>query len=749
MVDCKSAIPMLEGEENLIADAQRIVKALETKKNFTDDERKILADLGTRLSSMTKISENKDEMWLSEIEERLNVVQDKIMHWEIDQSLIWDCGSEEAYGYVTAVDETRKLIERLESLCLSRDSDENGILRRAHDVLQTAMVRLEEEFRHMLVQNRQPFEPEHVSFRSSEEDVVDENSFVSFGDDLVEDVLQRDSISRGSEEFIIDLVHQAVIPDLKCIANLMFDSNYDRECMQAYISVRKDALDDCLFILEVEKLSIEDVMKMEWGSLNSKIRRWIRAMKIFVRVYLASEKWLCDQIFGDLDSIGSICFAEASRASMLQLLNFGEAIAVGPHQPEKLFRVLDMYEVLADLGPDIDALYTNDIGSYVRTECQDVLRRLGDCVKATFLEFEHAVASNISTNAFAGGGIHHLTKYVLNYMKTLTDYSASLNLLLKDPKIEDTVSFSPDLNPVNEEDNASGSTSNCVSPMSLHFRSLISILECNLDDKSKLYKDDSLRHLFLMNNIHYMAQKVKSCELRNTLGDEWIRKQNWKFQQHAMNYERATWSSILSLLREEGIYNPGSNSISKTLLKERLQSFYLSFEEVYKSQTGWLIPDGQLREDLRISTSLKVIQAYRTFVGRYTNYLSDKLIKYNADDLENYLLDLFEGSPRSLHNFHRNLGTIASEGSNIPRVHWIRVDRLCQVGNSVQGQISVPSPEAGPTDKDQIRMVVRNLQPKLMQKMIVLPFPTFSDLHEMGVQIEDAMKQGLIDQEKE
>ncbi|KAL7237221.1 hypothetical protein ACSBR1_020311 [Camellia fascicularis] len=54
-----------------------------------------------------------------------------------------------------------------------------------------------------------------------------------------------------------------------------------------------------------------------------------------------------------------------------------------------------------------------------------------------------------------------------------------------------------------------------------------------------------------------------------------------------------------------------------------------------------------------------------------------------------------------------------------------------------------------PTDKDQIRMVVRNLQPKLMQKMIVLPFPTFSDLHEMGVQIEDALKQGLIDNDRE
>ncbi|KAI8017542.1 Exocyst complex component EXO70E2 [Camellia lanceoleosa] len=120
-----------------------------------------------------------------------------------------------------------------------------------------------------------------------------------------------------------------------------------------------------------------------------------------------------------------------------------------------------------------------------------------------------------------------------------------------------------------------------------------------------------------------------------------------------MNYERSDMEFNPVLAKGRGIYNPGSNSISKTLLKERLQSFYVSFEEVYKSQTGWLIPDGQLREDLRISTSLKVIQAYRTFVGRYTNYLSDKLIKYSADDLEKYLLDLFEGSPRSLHNFHR------------------------------------------------------------------------------------------------
>ncbi|CAN4082685.1 unnamed protein product [Withania somnifera] len=657
MEECEPSVPLMEEEENLIAAAQNILKALGSNRTLTDDARNILADLGSQLSSITRVSETQDEgadeteEQLIEMEEELNLVQSKVMNWEVGKSMIWDCGQEEAYEYLRYVDQARKLIERLECLNLVKGSKEDELLRRAHDLMQTAMNRLEEELTHLLVHNRQPFEPEHMSFRSSEDDTLDDGSIVSFGDDSVEDVVQRDSMSRSSEEYIIELVHPDVIPDLRCIANLMFDSNYGRECSQAFINVRKDGSDDCLFILEVEKLSIEDVLKMEWNSLNSKIRKWIRAMKIFVRIYLASEKWLSDQIFSELEEVSSVCFAEASKASILQLLNFGEAIAIGPHQPEKLIRILDMYEVLADLIPDIDAMYSDEAGLCVRTECQDILRSLGDCAKATFLEFENAVASSISANPFPGGGIHHLTRYVMNYMKTLIDYSKTLDELLKGHEKEDSVSSLPDMTPDREEDNTDRRS--YISPLAQHFRSFTSILECNLEDKSRLYKDESLGHLFLMNNIHYMAEKVKNSNLRTILGDGWIRKHNWKFQHHAMSYERATWSSILSLLKDEGLQNPGSNSISRTLLKERLNNFYVAFEDVYKSQTGWSIPDSQLREDLRISTSLKVIQAYRTFVGRHTNNISDKHIKYTADDLENFLLDLFEGSPRSLHGSHR------------------------------------------------------------------------------------------------
>ncbi|KAI3777004.1 hypothetical protein L1987_46797 [Smallanthus sonchifolius] len=646
-------------EENLIAAARLILRALDSNKKISREARKILADLGTRLTSVKKIIAPKDEEeeeeedgGLSDIKERFSLILEKIVAWEGGESMIWDCDPEEGKEYLKAVDEARKLAESLESLNMSKD--ENELLRNVNGVIRASMARIEEEFRHMLVHNMQNFEPEQLSFRSSEDDGLDVNSIVSFGDDEFDGSVQRDSVSRGSEVVVMDLVNPQVIPDLKSIADLMFDSNYGRECCQVFISARKDALDDCLFMLEIEKLSIEDVLKMEWVSLNSRIRRWTRAMKLFVRVYLASEKILCEQIFGqsqtEPDPVSSICFSESSKASILQLLKFAEAISIGPHQPEKLLRILDMYEVLSDLMPDINDLYSDENGSCIRTKFQHVLTRVGDCVKATFIEFENAVASNTSNSAFPGGGNHHLTRYVMNYIKTLTDYRDSLNACLKDHEqvVDDQdSSSSPDTSPRNDNDSSS-------SPMSLHFRSLMSILENNLEEKSKLYKDEALRHLFMMNNINYMAEKVKNSELRNILGDDWIRKRNWKFQQYAMSYERATWSTILNLLREDGLSSSGSSgSTSRTLLREKLQAFCTAFEDIYKSQTGWSIPNSQLRDDVRISMSLKVIQAYRNFVGRHTNHISEKYIKYSADDLENYILDLFEGAPKSLHSFHR------------------------------------------------------------------------------------------------
>lgn len=618
-------------EEHVVAAAHHMVKALIATKNLTEDVKKILLDLDTHLSAMTPLSERKEDE-LNEVELRLKCVEKKIMSWESKQSMIWDSGSEQVSEYLQAVEEVQRLKE---SLSLNGEEKQKRLLRQADSILQIAMARLQEELFHILRQNKQFFEPDCSSFHSCEE-VVYEESIVFEEDDISEES-RRESNGDESKEYAVDLINPEVIPHLKSIANMMFASNYDQEFCQAFIGARRDVLDEYLAILELEKLSIEDVMRMEGENLNYEIKKWIRATKIVIRIYLPSEKCLFDQILGEFGSISPICFVETSKCSMMRLLNFGEAVAIGQHMPEKLFGLLNMYEVLADLLLHIDALFSEEVGASIRIDFHKLQRELGDAAKATLMEFSTAVASYSSSRPFPGGGILHITKYVMNYIRTLAEYRDSLNLLLKDRNRDD-------LEPLTEEE----TPQDVPSPVAHQLHSVVSLLESNLDSRSKLYKDVCLQHIFLMNNIHYMVQKIKGPELRGFFGDEWIRKHMVKVQQNVTSYERTTWSSVLSLLREDR--SLGSSSPWKVILKERCKGFCIAFEEIYKNQTAWSIPDLQLRDNLRILTSQKVIQAYRGFIGRNSENLSDKHIKYSADDLENYVHDFFGGSPKSLNN---------------------------------------------------------------------------------------------------
>lgn len=647
-----------EGEKHVIAAAQHVVKALVATQNVSSDLRKILADLDIQLSKMNTLTERdvvgitshetKDPLtsiqkkvisWQCEarasceVEDRLVCAQRKVISWQSTQSMIWDSGPQEASEYLQAVDEVRRLAESLGNLLTNTNGKEKELLDRAQGVLQMAMVRLEEELINILSRNLLCHEPDSLSLKSGEEiETYKEESDLSTEGDSFGDTCRRESIGTEPEDvYIIDLVHPDVISDIKSIANVMFASNYDREFCEAFVSFWKDALEEYLIILGIESLSIADVMEMEWSKLNRMIKKWCRAMKIVVRYSLANGKRLFDQVLWKSQSMSSTCFLDTTKTSMLCFLNFGEAIAISSHQPERLFRIIDMYEVLASLVPEIDVIYVEDSGTFLRSEFHTLLQKLGDSVRAVVVQFGSMIGSCSSVTPFPKGGIHHITKYVMNYIKAMAEYSNTLNLLLDQE--------------TNTEENRLNIPSDEVSsPMAHCLRSATAMLVTNLDHKSNLYRNASLKHVFLMNNVHYMVKKVDDRKLIKLFGAEWIRNHITKFQHHATSYERTTWSPVLSLLRDEG-------NTRKANLKERYRVFNIAFEEAYKNQTGWLVQDPQLREDLQIKTSQMVIPAYRAFTGRASTYIGDKYVKYGTDDLEKYIMDLFEGTPKTLYTF--------------------------------------------------------------------------------------------------
>lgn len=674
----------IEGDERVIATAQQIVRSLATTETMTKDMLRILSNFDNRFSSMT---ERLGDAAGSDIEERLASAEEMVLRWDsssseaVRQSMIWEGPPDEAASYLQAVDEVQRLMESLESLSLTEndndDNDNNNInggelLDRAQNVLQIAMARLEDEFHNILVQQSEIFEPERlgdrihgpvsrVSFCSSRHEDLPDVASISSGDgegDHDEDAQNLHVNHDSSGDLVIDLIRPEVIPDLKDIAERMVASKYERECCQVYSNVRRELVEEGLIRLGIEKLSIEEIQKMDWEILEGKIKKWNQAIRIAVQVLLASEKRLCVQIFEQLGSIQDTCFVETAKGAIMQLLNFVEAIAISRRSPERLFRILDMYESLSDLLPAINSIFSDDACASIRAEAEGILTRLGEAAKGTFVEFENAIQRETSKSAIPGGAIHPLNRYVMNYIKFLFDYTDTLKQLLDEKKETIPRQLSDDFIGFHQEDRRGDHLN--TTPLARRLLSITSLLESNLEGKSKLYKDIALSHLFLMNNVHYIVQKVKGSELRSLLGDDWIRKHSGQVRQYATSYQRSAWKKVLFCLRDEGIYIGGNSStkVSKDALKDRFKSFNTVFEELYRNQTAWFVPDPQLREELRISIEEKLLPAYRSFMGRFRIHLegvrhAEKYIKYSPEDLENYLLDLFEGSPGSMHNLRR------------------------------------------------------------------------------------------------
>ena len=72
-----------------------------------------------------------------------------------------------------------------------------------------------------------------------------------------------------------------------------------------------------------------------------------------VKLLYVGEWIVCDQIFEGFDSLRDQCFGEVTTSSVSVLLCFGDAIAKSKRSPEKLFVLLEMYEIMRELHSEV------------------------------------------------------------------------------------------------------------------------------------------------------------------------------------------------------------------------------------------------------------------------------------------------------------------------------------------------------------------------------------------------------------
>lgn len=614
----------------------------------------------------------------------LETAEKIILRWdsttseEAKENLIFQSDRDEVDRYLQAVDEVQRLVS---SVSISDSHHHHEV--KARSTIQIAMARLEDELRNILLSQTSTFEPDSLLLDSSasafatradledntetvneegegEEQEQEEMNLVlpdgsdsNSGSDPGSSRLssRRSSCKSTSSIREIDLVSTEAVSDLRSIVHRMIGAGYSRECLQVYGNVRKSAMETIFKQLGIVKLGIGDVQRLDWEAVEVKIRRWIRAAKVCVRVVFSSEKRLCEQIF-DGGETEETCFMEIVKSSALQLFTFPEAISISRRSPEKLFKILDLHDALADLLPDMEEIFNSESSETILVQATEIQSRLAEAARGTLVEFENAIFREPSVVPVPGGTIHPLTRYVMNYLNLIADYKETLEELVMSKPCAGLKCTNDPVKPDMDLSQLEGRT-----PLALHCIWTMVMLQFNLEGKSLHYKDEALSHIFIMNNVHYIVQKVKSSpELREIIGDLYLRRLTGIFRHAATKYQRATWVRVLNSLRDEGLHVSGSFSsgVSKSALRERFKAFNTMFEEVHRVQSTWSVPDVQLREELRISLSEHLIPAYRSFLGRFRGHIEsgrhpENYLKYSVENLETAVLDFFEGYTTAPH----------------------------------------------------------------------------------------------------
>ncbi|XP_042509697.1 exocyst complex component EXO70B1-like [Macadamia integrifolia] len=596
-------------------------------------------------SSLPKISEDIDRfltLLISNqtpdeipdfIEKFAKLVEDQIAKYESQEDPIkWSQDSDEDSSLLKAIGRISKLSTSLSQLP-SDDEKYKISINRIGGVLQRAMSYLEDEFRSIL-ENGGDYEPMDLKGR--------QQSFKSNSDSSV---LPEPDSAKAAE---IPGYSPETLSNLNSIAAAMIAAGYETECFQVYSILRRNSFEEALKNNGFEKISIDDVLRMQWEFLEGEITTWIKVFKRCITISFPEERKLCDAVFQENQSLSNYLFGNLVSGVVVQLLNFAEAVAMTKRSAEKLFKFLDMYEALRTLI-HLDTLFSSD-SDYLQNEISSARCGLGEAAVGIFNDLENSIKNDTSKTPVPGGAVHPLTRYTMNYLKYACEYKDTLEQIFQEhQKIDQSDGAGSD------KESSSPSYGNQVakpSPFSVQLVTVMDILGSNLEAKSKLYKDLSLNYIFLMNNGRYIIQKIKgSKEIHELIGDSWCRKRSYSLRNYHKNYQRETWNKVLGCLKDEGLQVNGK--VVKPVLKERFKSFNAMFDEIHKTQSSWIVSDEQLQSELRVSISAVVIPAYRSFLGRFSQYLaagrqSEKYIKYGPDDIETSIDELFEGNPTSM-----------------------------------------------------------------------------------------------------
>jgi exocyst complex protein 7 len=417
-------------------------------------------------------------------------------------------------------------------------------------------------------------------------------------------------------------------------------------CVDIFVKVRYERAAKALMRLNPTYLKTytpEEIDDMGWESLETSISLWIKHFELAVKTVFLSEKNLCNQVLANITEYGLLwleCFAKIADKIMAVFFRFGEGVARSNKEPQKLFKLLDMFECLENIQTEFVEVFEGEAGVGICTRFRELEKLLVHASSKVFWEFGFEIESN--SDGFPlpqDGSVQKLVRYAINYLKFLATevYSSVMGKVLRTEKIW-----------------KSGVFTKLDSDENLLKESILNIMEAlerNIETKRSRYKDKVMQHVFTMNTYWYIYMRTRNTELGQLLGEQHMKKK-YKVvaEESAYLYQRMTWGSLVRLVDVEEILRLGNDNAMEVIVKSGMDGFFKGFNEIAERHRGfYLIPDIDLREQMREAALKLVVPAYSEFLNAYSGFLeADSYLSPESEIIEGLIGKVFDGGDVNL-----------------------------------------------------------------------------------------------------
>lgn len=146
----------------------------------------------------------------------------------------------------------------------------------------------------------------------------------------------------------------------------------------------------------------------------------------------------------------------------------------------------------------------------------------------------------------------------------------------------------------------------------------LSELNLTIVSKCEQYGDLATRHLFRLNNIHYILKSLQRTNLLDVVClAEPECESNYQQLIHELkrSYQR-TWTKLLANVSLEELPRPVGGKLKdkeRNTIKDRFAAFNKELEEACKIQKALSVPDILLREGLKRDNAENIIPKYNSF----------------------------------------------------------------------------------------------------------------------------------------